>query len=104
MEHLICHHYKGETVDNYARIYILFIPLLLREGIGAQILQIIFPKWFPKWEATTEKQFFQMLAQYIVIRFYFNSSIEQYILFRYYTKKLNMNLNTSHDVLRYTCR
>lgn len=42
-----------------------------------------------------------MLMQYIEIRFYFNSGTEQYILFRSLVKKLNMNLNISHDVLRY---
>lgn len=33
-----------------------------------------------------------MLVQYIVVRFYFSSSIEPYILFGYYEKKLDRSL------------
>lgn len=70
MEHLICHHYKGETIDNYARIYILFTLPLLQEDIGTQAPTNHISQVTPKIGSNNRKAiFFQMLMQYTVILF-----------------------------------
>jgi len=58
MEHLICHHYKGETVDNYARIYILFILPLLQEDIGTPAPTNHISQVIPKMGSNNRKAIF----------------------------------------------